>query len=248
MSQGDKLKGEYQIKSKMTEPPKKYTDSSLLAAMVSAGRDLNDEELKKIMSTDVEGIGTVATRAAIVETLVTRGYAVRNKKNIMATDKGIALIQALPLPEIKSAELTARWERRLNMIAEGKDDFDSFVRDIEALTGEWCKKIYDSTSTVSISRNGSTGLKCPTCGKEIIKFSWGYGCSGYKTGCKFSVGNTVAGKKLTDKQLTDLISKGKTTKIKGLKRKTGEEFDAALKLENGKVKFVSESKYPKKTT
>ena len=239
LSVGDLLSGDYALNKKMTDPPKRYTDKTLIAAMIAAGKKLDDENLKKVMESGVKGIGTEATRAAIIETLIKREYAVREKKTIKATEKGISLIQALPLPEIKSAELTARWEERLNKIAEGKESFDVFVRDIEKLTKDWCEKLNTAGAVESsIKPTKETGYVCPVCGSRLQKYSWGYGCSNYKNGCKFSLGNTIAGKKLTDSQI-DRLQKGKqTSKLKGFKSKAGKSFEAALEIKDGKLSFV----------
>lgn len=243
LSIGEVVSGTYKVNDKMTEPPKYYTDKSLVSAMISAGKELDDEELKKYMESGVQGIGTEATRAAIIEALIKRGYAERSGKKIAATEKGIALISILPLQEIKSAELTAKWEYRLNEIANNRDNLNSFIKDIENLTCDWCSKITNSTTEVAafaVSNSaGQTDLKCPICRSPIAKKAWGWGCSGYKNGCKFSINATIAGKKLTDTQVKTLITKGKTPKIKGFNSKTGKKFDAYLTLdENYKVVFA----------
>lgn len=238
---GEKVSGTYEAKEKETEPPKHYTDKTLIAAMISAGKDLDDEELKKVMNAGIKGIGTEATRAAIIEALIKRGYAERKKKSVVATEKGIALINILPLKEIKSAELTAMWESKLNDIAEGKGNFDKFIKDIELTTKEWCNKINTTDNKKSISSSESTesSILCPVCGKPIVKRNWGWGCSGYKDGCKFSISLTIAGKKLTDKQVETLIKERETHVIKGFKSKTGKEFEAMLVL-NDENKIIFE--------
>jgi DNA topoisomerase-3 len=177
LKEGETVNGTYKFLEKNTEPPKSYTDKTLLSAMVSAGKDLDDEELKKVMDSGVKGIGTEATRAAIIETLIKRGYAIRDKKSIKATDKGISLIQALPLKEIKSAELTAMWENRLNNIALKKEDFDTFVNDIEDLTRKWCNEITTATKSEFNGNTSGESFTCPLCGKPVTKKSWGWGCS-----------------------------------------------------------------------
>lgn len=144
LSEGMSFPGEYEILDKMTEPPKRYSEKSLLSAMLSAGRDLSDAELKKIMSDpNTGGIGTEATRAAIVETLVSRGYITRDKKTVRATDKGIELIDTLPVEDIKGAEMTAKWEQRLKDIEKGSADAGLFRRDIEEATRKWVAEIQD---------------------------------------------------------------------------------------------------------
>lgn len=240
ITKGEYVSGEYKIDNKMTEPPKHYTDKTLVSAMISAGKDLDDESLKKVMEAGVKGIGTEATRASIIETLIQRGYAERQKKSIIATDKGIALIQAIPLNEFKSAELTARWEDRLNKIADGKDSYESFVKDIEQQTCAWCAQLYELPATIaSAAKSRPTVGTCPLCGKDLIMYDWGVGCTGYKAGCRYSISKTIAGKKLTDAQIKSLLTKGETSLIKGFKSKAGKKFDAIIKLDNsGRTTFV----------
>lgn len=235
---GQVIEGKYQINEKKTEPPKHFTDKTLLAAMISAGKDLEDETLKKVLSDpSVGGIGTAATRDAIVETLIAREYIVRTGKAIQATPKGITLIQKFPVNEIKSPEMTARWEQRLSAIENGTESSTVFIRDIEAFTRKCCAEL-NLAAKETISSADAGELKCPICGGEIRRYSWGWGCSNYKTGCHFSISQQIAGKKLTDIQVRTLLSKGKTTKLKGFKSKTGKIFDAKLKLNaEGKVEF-----------
>ena len=239
---GETLKGDYKLCDKMTEPPKRYTDKTILAAMLSAGKDLDDAELKKLMSDPkTGGIGTEATRAAIIQTLIQREYIVREKKTLRATEKGIDLIKKLPLEQIKSAELTAKWERRLADIARGTEDASAFRRDFETTVANWVSVI-NSRVAVTQCNYGAVldGVKCPLCGKPVnIVEEKGYICSASKEGCKFIMSMTVAGKKLTENQVTKLLKDGETAVIKGFTGKTGKKFDAKLKFdENGKITFV----------
>lgn len=229
VKKGDVVDGEYKLNSKMTEPPKRYTDKTLLSAMLNAGKELDDEDLKKLMTSgEINGIGTEATRANIIETLISRGYAERDKKSIYATERGIQMIQALPIKELKSAELTALWEKRLNKIAEGKDTLDSFVIDMEELVRKWIKELDENVKKGDISVSGPTLGVCPKCGKGIIKTKWGYGCTGYKDGCKFTISGEIAHKKITEAQIKKLLSKGTTGTIKGFKSTAGKSFDTEL--------------------
>lgn len=240
-----------ETKERESEPPKRYTDKTLLAAMISAGKDLEDDELKKILADpSVAGIGTPATRDAIIETLIKRGYVVRSKKSLAATDKGVSLIDCLPVDAIKSPEMTARWEKRLHEIERGKDSASSFRHDIEASTQKWCEQIKASKAAIASSMSSSTAsgssanvLKCvcPVCGKPMRKLKWGYGCSGYTDGCKFSIG-TICGKTLTEKQVERLLTAKDSGLIKGFKSKAGKSFEAHLWLdEDNSVKFRFDS-------
>lgn len=231
--------GDYSVKEKKTEPPKHYTDKTLLAAMLSAGKDLDDADLRKVLSNPQNpGIGTEATRAAIVKRLEEIGYIERSGKSIIATEKGINTIQKLPLDEVKSAELTARWEQRLNDIAWKSEDPIVFQRDIEATVAKWITEIDDKVAKSVLPKGGAPtiGATCPICGEPISVKSWGYGCSGWKNGCKFSIGH-ICGKKLTENQVKLLLSTGKTSLIRGFTSKSGKKFDAYLTWDGSKVGF-----------
>lgn len=245
---GEKLAGAYEVVEKKTKPPKRYTDGTLIAKMLAAGKDLDNSELAKILSDPkTGGIGTEATRAAIIKTLVDRGYIKREKKAIHATEKGISLIDRLPLEQIKSAEMTAKWEQRLNDIARETEDAAKFRADIEQAVREWISEI---SSKVEATKPTSTTLPalCPLCGAPIRTCSVGYGCSSYKeTGCKFMI-SQICGRKLTENEVIKLINEGQTEELKGFKSKTGKLFSAKLKLVDGKVVFDFPQKAPSTTT
>lgn len=236
---GDILSGVYELNAKKTKPPKRYTDKSLLAAMCAAGKTLDNAELKKILSNErVNGIGTEATRAGILETLIKRGYVERKGKQLYATQKGISLIKALPIEDFKSAEMTAKWEQRLLEIELGNENAEDFISDIKNATTKWIAKINSDASGVISGKSTEAVGKCPSCGADIIKYKWGYGCSGYKkNNCQFSINNTIAGKKITQKIVKDLLTKGVTSKITGFTGKSGKSFEAKLCIEDGKVVF-----------
>lgn len=245
LSINDTVTGTFEEQEKETKPPKRYTDKTLLMAMLNAGEQLEDEEMRKILAVKDKkgGIGTEATRANIVETLVKRGFVVREKKNIIPTEKGLKLIDAIPIEDIKSPVVTGEWELRLNKIANGTESFDKFIEDMKVTTTKWCREIIEASkssgskvSTKADSGNTTVSLSCPLCGNPLRKMNWGWGCSGYKEGCKFSIGS-IAGKKLTDTQVKQLVEKGKTSEIKGFTSKAGKKFSAKLKMEDGKVSF-----------
>lgn len=238
---GMQVSGEYETKEKKTEPPKRYTEASLLAAMLAADKDADESDYKSLAELGVKGIGTEATRASILELLVKRGYVERKKKSLFPTEKGILLIDNLPLEEIKSATLTAMWENRLHDVEFGKEKKSVFIKDIEELTRRWTNiicsemKVSFSTSTPA----SESDLKCPLCGGTIRPTSFGYGCSNYKSGCKFTINKTICDKKLTPKQVESLLTKGRTSEIKGfVSKKTGKTFSAKLVLgSDGKITF-----------
>lgn len=241
LDEGEKVKGIYETDERKTEPPKRYTQGDLIKAMIAADKDADAMDCKSLAELGVEGIGRESTRASIIETLFKRGYIESVRKSIAATPKGIALIDGLPLDEIKSAHLTAQWESKLSDIEKGTENPKDFVKDIEDLTKKWCNTINtqmkSSSEFSAVEEKGN--LKCPLCGNNIRKTSWGYGCSNYKAGCKFGINQKICEKKLTDKQIEALILKGETNKIKGFKsKKTGKTFSAKLIMDKtGKVSF-----------
>ena len=245
LTKGETVAGRYEGKEKQTEPPKHYTDKTLLAAMIAAGKELEDEELKKILADpSVAGIGTPATRDAIIETLITRGYAERSKKTLSATDKGIGLIQCLSVESIKSPALTAKWEKRLGEIERGSEDPNTFQNDIERTVAAWCKEIDAApvTEQLKTAEQPKEAIPCPVCHKPMKAYDWGYGCSGYKEGCKFSVG-TICKKKLTENQLKKLVTERDTGLISGFKSKANKPFRAHLILdESNKIVFKFEER------
>jgi len=245
---GQVVDGKYEVKEGKTEPPKRFTDKTLVAAMKAAGKELDDDELKKIMADpSVNGIGTEATRANIIETLISREYIARQGKSIAATDKGINMIELLPCQALKSPELTALWEKQLSDIAASKAGYEGFIKDVEKQTGIWCGEITALAGVANPAASAgnpisNTGLVCPVCGEAIRKLNWGWGCNGYTKGCKFSIGASICGKKLTDNQVSAIIKNGKSAVIKGFKSKAGKSFDARLVLNGGKVEFSFEKK------
>jgi len=231
-----------EIKEKQTQPPKRYTEASLLAAMEGASRLMEDKELKDAMKG--HGLGTPATRAAIIDRLIQVGYIERKKKSLIPTEKGEALIDLVP-DIIKSPETTGKWEKALADIEEGAADPGEFMAGITELTRE-IVELARKQKAGSMPNQVTDPLgNCPLCGKDVIECSKGYGCSGYKDqGCKFIIWKEIAGKKLSRNQVKTLLEKGKTGPIKGFKSKKGNKFEAALKLENGKVELQFSNGFP----
>ena len=238
VSENDEVSGNYKLKEGKTNPPTRYTDKSLIAAMSTAGKTItDDDELKKILlETNDGGIGRESTRPGIIETVVSRQYAERKGdkkvKYIVPTEKGIKLISILPLDEMKSAKLTAEWEMRLSKIEKGEDDLDSFIKDMEEQTKKWVEDVEKAESAEIEKPDNLTEYVCPKCGKPMKKYSWGWACSGYKkddeNSCKFAISYTIAGVKLSDTDITDLLTKRKTKFIKGFKKKDSEETYGAF--------------------
>lgn len=234
----------FEVKKTETKPPKRYTDETLVSAMKSAGKSLDDEDYKEILSDPRHmGIGTDATRAGIIETLVARGFIERKKKQIHATPFGMQVIKTLPIDDLKSATLTAQWEQRLKAIEGGTDSMDAFVRDIEDQTRQWCTNVNQASGVIVTLKEPDPELEgavCPHCGSPLRFTSAGIGCAAYPfTKCSYMVWGVVAQKQLTKNQLGTLATKGKTPVYKGFTSKKGEKFDAALVLDaqSGRVTF-----------
>jgi DNA topoisomerase-3 len=180
-----------------TKPPKHFTENSLLGAMEAAGKWVDDDTLREALKQ--RGIGTPATRAAIIETLLKRSYIRRNKKQILATDMGRCLIALIQDPLLKSPEMTGEWEEQLKQIESGALPADAFMNGIVDYTRGL---IASSTSTqLDTERLGD----CPLCGKEIIKGKTAYGCSGWKDGCSFVLETEYKGVALTRNQVQVLL-------------------------------------------
>ena len=211
------------LKEKKTNPPKPYDDSSLLTAMKNAGQELDDEDLAAYMKQS--GLGTPATRAAIIERLIQTGYLGREKKALVPSDKGKAVIKQVH-GDLKNIALTATWEQRLADMQEGKLPLNVFEDDI----AQFVRRILpDVTKGVSALSGASLG-PCPQCQTGVVRGTpKGAGCSRWKEGCKFSIWREVFGKELEDEDIQDLVTKKRTKLIKGFKRKDGSgTYDAQL--------------------
>ena len=165
------------VKEGVTKPPSHFNDSSLLTAMETCGKAVEDEELREALKE--KGLGTPATRAQIIETLIGRGYIVRQQRQLTATDAGRYLVALITSENLKSAELTGAWEGRLKQVEEGKLSHDGFMTSIV----EFTRDIIDATAPArpDLSQFGP----CPLCGRDVIQGKRAYGCSGWRDGCTF---------------------------------------------------------------
>ena len=166
---------EPQLQEKTTTPPKYYTEATLLRAMETAGKTVDNEELRDAMKEN--GIGRPSTRAAIIEKLFQRKYIVREKKNIKATEVGINLIHTIISPLLKSAELTGLWEKKLREIERGDFAAQQFLDELKQMTSEVVREV----------KSDKSGMRCPVCGKgTIIRGRTRYGCSRWREGCTYA--------------------------------------------------------------
>ncbi|HEY0612930.1 MAG TPA: DNA topoisomerase 3 [Chitinophaga sp.] len=219
-----------------TSPPKPFTEATLLRAMETAGKQVEDEEMRELLKDN--GIGRPSTRANIIETLLRRKYIEKRKKNIYATQTGIDLIDTIQSELLKSPELTGQWERKLRLIEKGEYAMDTFKGELVQMVTELVTEVKTAGyKVISVAPEAPphpekpakpskpkpaptpadiTSLSCPKCKTHPLKKgNTAYGCANYQV-CGFKLPFEVLGKQLTDKQVADLVTKGKTSKIKGL--------------------------------
>ena len=226
---------------KETQPPRRFSDASLLGAMETAGKEVEEAELREAMKDS--GIGTPATRASIIERLVDVGYIEREGRSLVATEKGIQVIRLLNEHKLTSPELTGSWEHRLRQIERGEDTRPAFMGDIAKFTTETVQEL-DKLKGVRIER-AKLG-PCPVCGREITENRKGFSCwSREDPGCGFVIWKKKAGKSLPVSVGKELIESlrasreagedpgvGRTAKpVTGFRSRSGRTFRAKLKLE-----------------
>ncbi|ACV62667.1 DNA topoisomerase III [Desulfofarcimen acetoxidans DSM 771] len=223
------------IKEKKTNPPKRYTEAALLSVMEGAGRLLNDEELKEAMRGS--GLGTPATRAAIIERLLKVGYIERRKKTLLPTEKGENLIKLVP-EQVKSPEMTARWEKALADIEDGQLNPGEFMSGIIEQTRQVVELARRQKTEGEPLRNNRDIIgKCPLCGRPVVEYPKSYSCSDYRAGCQFVIWKVILGKNITVEMARILLEKGRLEKQPGFISKNGKKFDAPLIIRNGRVEF-----------
>jgi len=213
---------------KETKPPRRYSDASLLGAMETAGKLVDDDELREAMKDS--GIGTPATRAAIIERLITVSYLERDGRALVATEKGLNVIRLLNEHALTSPGLTGSWEQRLGKIERGEDSRQQFMSDIAGFAQETVKELDETLKDVRIPR-AKLG-PCPVCGHEIVENRKGYSCwARDDPGCGFVIWKAKAGKTLPLAIARELIKKGYTEQaVTGFRGRSGRSFRAHLAL------------------
>ena len=254
---GEKGKHEPSFLEKQTKPPNQFTEASLLRAMETAGKQVDDDELRELMKDN--GIGRPSTRASIIETLFKRKYIKRNKKQVLPTTTGIQLINTIQNELLKSAELTGSWEKQLKDIEKGEFSASAFIRNMKQMVDQLVYEVRSETKRANISfatvtqqkvpkkltkqNKTMTSETCPKCKQAtLLKGKSAFGCSAYKTGCNFVLPFKFAGKKISETQYIRLLQKGSTVNLKGFK-------DKALAVE-GLLRFDTDFKLklePKQT-
>jgi len=245
---GDIVDSELQTAEKETTPPKYYTEGTLLTAMKTAGKTVDDEESVEILK-EVEGIGTEATRASIIESLKNRKYISLKSNKLMITEKGIILCQAVEnQPLLTSAEMTAKWETYLKKIGRRQGTQEAFLTNIKKFINHLIDNVPNDVSNLDIGKyqeqkeieaTKNTIGACPKCGGNVILKKNFYGCSNYPT-CNFVLSDNFRKKKLSKTNLKELIGKGETIVSKVKKKDSKDTYNALVKLnEKGFLEFVS---------
>ena len=250
---GEKGPHEPSFLEKETKPPRNFTEASLLRAMETAGKQVDDDEMRELMKEN--GIGRPSTRASIIETLFRRKYIERKKKLVIPTETGVGLIDLIDNELLKSAELTGRWEKRLKEIERGEFKAGTFIHNMKKMVYEMVEEVKANNTVKRITSNvpeskpvqsskpavktttvkskkevvGKTCLKCKK--GSLIKGGSAYGCSDYKNGCQFIIPFKIYGKKISENQLIRLIDKGSTTNLKGFTMDSG-KVDGLIKLDD----------------
>ena len=222
-----------------TKPKPLHTEATLLSAMETAGKEVEDDALRQALKDC--GIGTPATRAAIIETLFKRGYMERCKKSLVPTEKGLALYSIVKTMRIADVALTGEWEKELARIERGELPADTFRKEIEAYTREITSELL---SCDKLFARKDSGCKCPKCGTGTMQF---YGkvvrCDNAE--CGLPVFRLKANRTLSDEEIKDLLTEGHTKLLKGFKSKQGKSFDAIVAFDG---EFNTTFVFPEKKT
>ena len=239
---GEKGSHEPSFLEKETKPPRNFTEASLLRAMETAGKQVDDDEMRELMKEN--GIGRPSTRASIIETLFRRKYIERKKKLVLPTQIGIDLIDLIDNELLKSAELTGRWEKRLKEIERGEFNAGTFIKNMKKMVEELVYEVRSNTTKTRISHTSVkaspasssnkkiaqqvtqkklvTGKTCPKCNSgTLLKGSKAFGCSEFNKTCNFVMPFEFLGKKISENQLLRLLEKKSTTNLKGFNTETG---------------------------
>lgn len=226
---------------KQTKPRPLHTESSLLSSMETCGKELTDEAEREAIKES--GIGTPATRASIIETLFSREYIVREKKSLVPTNKGLVVYMAVRDKKIADVSMTGEWESALNKIAVGDMNADTFHRGIEVYAAQITAELLETNIEGVNKRESCT---CPKCKSgQVMLYQKVAKCS--DEDCGLVVFRNKSGKDLTDGQIKDLLTKGKTGVIKGFKSKADKPFDAAVAFDGDyKVTFIFDNSKKRK--
>ena len=251
---GEAIQADVKSVEKETQPPKPFTEGTLLTAMKTANKTVDDEQAIKILQ-EVEGIGTEATRASIIETLKQKEYIKVEKNKLIVTEKGKLLCQAVESQHLlTSAEMTAKWETYLKKIGKKEGNQETFITNIKKFIVHLIEHVPDDIQKLNFhtyqaevkkEADKQTIGKCPKCGGNVVLKKSFYGCSNYPN-CTFTLSDQFRKKKLTKTNLKDLLV-GKETVVSGIKKADKTTYNAKIKLsDTGQITFVSFVNAPKK--
>ena len=230
LESGKSTAREFEISAETTNPPPRYTESSLLSMMENAGKLVKDDELADAMKD--RGMGTPATRAAIIEKLISDKYMIREGKELIPTSKAFGLIhiaRAMKIENLTSPELTGEWEYQLSQIEKGKETRAAFMKGIENLT----TKMVNNIRNFKEEDTRKEAEFSPVNGKKVFE-----SVSRYETEDGIQIRKILGGRKMAGEEIVELLTHGKIGPLTGFRSKRGMEFSAGLVLEKGKIKFV----------
>ena len=226
-----------EITEHKTKPKPLYTEATLLSAMENAGKEVKEDDKRKAMAEC--GIGTPATRANIIETLILRDYIRRDKKSIIPTEKGLAVYETVKDKKIANAEMTGSWELALAAIEARQMPAEKFAQGINSYVGTICEELLALSPQVQKSY---PTYRCPKCGQQSVGI-YAKVAKCRNEGCDFHVFREICGTLLTEDNIRDLITTGRTPVLNGLTSKAGKKFNARLVLnEEYTTSFVFENK------
>lgn len=230
------------LRNGKTEPPAHFTEATLLKAMIAAGKEIDDKELSRALN-DANGLGTPATRHNIIDSLVSRGFAAREKQNIKATPHGIKVFQVVfsLCPLVCNAELTGQWERRFLDMEKGAASFSAFQDDINKTITEIVSKVKSveiaSTATPKEQKEKVALGRCPLCGGDILENSKSFSCSKWNTvpKCNFSIWKEFRKVKITPAMVKQLLADGRTKKKIKFMSMEGKPYEAFIIFSDNKL-------------
>lgn len=226
-----------ELSERFTKAKPIHTEASLLKAMETSGKEIDDDEMRQAMKDC--GLGTPATRAATIETLFQRDYIKRDKKKLIPTDKGLTVYNLVKDRSIAKVTLTGKWEQKLEEMRANKVSYEVFMKHIKDYTERITKELLQLRISIAheeIKPMQKGKIKCPKCAAgQIQLFDKVAQCDHYARGCDFKIWRTLNGVMLEEKEMKNLLEKGKTSILKGVKTKEGNTVDATLTFENFKV-------------
>lgn len=231
-----------ELHKKKKSKPKYYTEATLLTAMKTAGKQIDDEEMAEAMKD--RGLGTPATQAGIIETLKKRGFVESQKTNIVSTLRGRQVIAVMD-DKVKSPEMTGEWEHRLSLVEKGLLDPATFRDGIVDYVQQLFEGLRQKYGNQFVRETVQDSLPCPKCGEPLKMPPWGYACD--QIGCDFRIGHTVAQRSLSHEEMRELLAQKRTPLLQGFVSKKGTRFSAVLVLDDAyEVKFeFDDSNAPK---